>query len=73
MGGGGWGVAQTLRWMAKFEYGVEMAWDGVVGVDWNFIHGVGLGVAWEWDLRLVMGWHMGWCLGWLPDKGGGDG
>ena len=59
--------------MAKFEYGVEMAWDGVVGVDWSFFHGVGLGVAWEWDLRLVMGWHMGWCLGWLPEKGGGDG
>ena len=51
--------------MAKFEYGVEMALDGVVGVDWKFKNGVGHGVASGWNLGLVLGWHLGWCLGWL--------
>ena len=50
-----------------------MILSGVVGGDWNFFHVVKLGVAGEWDLRLVLGWHMGWCLGWLPEKGGRDG
>ena len=54
--GGGWGVAQTLSWVAKFEYGVEMALDGVVGVDWKTSDGVGFGVAWGWNLGLVLGW-----------------
>ena len=39
--------------MAKFEYGVEMVRDGVVGVDWKTSDGVGFGVAWGWNLGLV--------------------
>ena len=54
-----------MRWVAKFEYGVEMALDGVVGVDWKITNGVGFGVALGWNLRLVLGWHLGLCLGWL--------
>ena len=62
-----------MRWVAKFEYGVEMALDGVVGVDWKIKNGVGYGVASGWNLGLVLGWHLGWCLGWLVGGGGRGG
>ena len=54
-----------MRWVAKFEYGVEMVLDGVVGVDWKITNGVGFGVA--------LGWHLGLCLGWLVEGGGRSG
>ena len=62
-----------MRWVAKFEYGVEMALDGVVGVDWKITNGVGFGVALGWNLRLILGWHLGLCLGWLVEGGGRGG
>ena len=62
-----------MRWVAKFEYGVEMVLDGVVGVDWKITNGVGFGVALGWNLRLVLGWHLGLCLGWLVGEGGRGG
>ena len=78
MGGGGWGVVQTLSWVAKFEFGVEMAWDGVVGVDWTIKNGVALGVAMECNLGLVLGWTKGWLeerggMGWQLGWGGKGG
>ena len=67
-----------MNWVAKFEYGVEMAWDGVVGVDWTIKNGVALGVALECNLGLVLGWTKGWLeerggMGWQLGWGGKGG